>query len=385
MAGPVFARDRTTWTLYVQLSVFGYFLYGFGPSVSLLGHDNALSDGVAALHGTSFAIGAVAAGLTSAVVIRRLGRTRLQALALLLLVVGAFVYCLGVSLAATLTGALVTGCAGNLVVNVTAAALADHHGARATTAISEANGVSSTVGVLAPFSLGLATLLGLGWRVGLLLVVPLALITVVWSHRVRLGPAAPVVVDPDRGASANALPSAYWSAWWLFLLCAVVELSMTFWASEHLRLHTGMSQPVATMTITLMLVGIAAGRGVGAWLARRITEDRLLLGSISLNLAGFAAFWFASSPVVAGVGMALCGLGIAMQFPLTVSRAIARSGGKPDLALSRIAISEGIAAASGPFLLGLLAEHVSMHYAFLLVPALLLVAAVLVGLHHKRV
>jgi predicted MFS family arabinose efflux permease len=378
-----FIRDRRTWTLYGQLSAFAYFLYGFGPSVPLLGHDLALPDGVAALHGTTFAAGAIVAGLSNTSLARLLGRTRLQQVALLFLVAGACVYCVGRSLPTTLTGAFVAGYGGNVVVNMTAASLADHHGDNATKAISEANGISVGVGVLAPFSLGLAALLGLGWRVGLLVVVPFTLGVLLWSRQVRLVTVDRRSAPREPSTRCGRLPCGFGTAWWLFFLCTVVELCMTFWASQHLFEFNGLSRSAATMTVTLMLAGMAGGRLAGAHWTGIVSDDTLLVGSLVLNLAGFVLFWSVRQPLVAGIGIVLCGLGMAMQFPLTVSRAIARSGGRPDQAMAWIALGEGAAAALGPLVLGSLAERTGIHLAFLLVPALLLSAALIFLLQNK--
>ncbi len=59
-------HDGTTWLLYAQYSIFGYFLYAFTPSVTLLRDDEHVSDAVAGLHGTCYAVGVVVLGLLAA-------------------------------------------------------------------------------------------------------------------------------------------------------------------------------------------------------------------------------------------------------------------------------------------------------------------------------
>ena len=44
-------RDRLTWLVYLQLGCFGYFLYGFGPTVSLLRDEQGISRTLSGLHG----------------------------------------------------------------------------------------------------------------------------------------------------------------------------------------------------------------------------------------------------------------------------------------------------------------------------------------------
>ncbi|MGH8894974.1 MAG: MFS transporter, partial [Actinomycetes bacterium] len=60
MSGPRLERDRLTWVTYLQLGSYGYFLYGVGPSLSLLRDELDISRTVAGLHGTALAVGALA-------------------------------------------------------------------------------------------------------------------------------------------------------------------------------------------------------------------------------------------------------------------------------------------------------------------------------------
>ncbi|MFI5101518.1 MAG: hypothetical protein ACHQE5_13550, partial [Actinomycetes bacterium] len=63
-------RDRVTWMSYAFLAIFGYFLYGFGPSVPLLRDELGVSHAVGALHATAMALGAVVGGLAGERVVR---------------------------------------------------------------------------------------------------------------------------------------------------------------------------------------------------------------------------------------------------------------------------------------------------------------------------
>jgi MFS family permease len=68
-------RDRLTWLTYLQLGSYGYFLYGFGPSLSLLRDEQGTSRSVAGLHGTALAVGSLLAALVAARLVSRYGRT----------------------------------------------------------------------------------------------------------------------------------------------------------------------------------------------------------------------------------------------------------------------------------------------------------------------
>ena len=59
---PRLTRDRTTWLIYAQLGLWGFFLYGFGPVVPLLRDEQGTSAAVASLHSTAIAVGALLGG-----------------------------------------------------------------------------------------------------------------------------------------------------------------------------------------------------------------------------------------------------------------------------------------------------------------------------------
>lgn len=82
-------------------------------------------------------------------------------------------------------------------------------------------------------------------------------------------------------------------------------------------------------------------------------------------------------------GLVLCGLGIALQFPLGAALAVEMSGGRPDRGAGRVSFAAGLASGVAPFALGALADRTGTHTAFLLVPVLLVAAAgcVLASLH----
>ncbi|MEJ7665324.1 MAG: hypothetical protein WKG07_40275 [Hymenobacter sp.] len=93
-----------------------------------------------------------------------------------------------------------------------------------------------------------------------------------------------------------------------------------------------------------------------------------------MTATGFLVFW---STVLAGLallGLFVMGLGIAVQFPLSVARAITASAGRPDQATARLSIGAGLAIGLAPLLLGFLADQVGTRQAFLIVPVLLILA-----------
>ncbi|WP_406294555.1 MFS transporter [Embleya sp. NBC_00888] len=166
-----FTRDRATWLLYLHMAAFGYFLYCFGPSVTLLGDDLGVSNAVAALHSTAYAAAGVLIALLGDRPMRRFGRGRTLWAGCVLLSVGVLAYCAAGTPAVSLSAALLCGFGAFLVVNVAGTALADHHGPIAgPSALSEANGLAAGVGMAAPLLIGVLDSSGAGWRWAMILV-----------------------------------------------------------------------------------------------------------------------------------------------------------------------------------------------------------------------
>jgi predicted MFS family arabinose efflux permease len=368
-------RTRLTWLTYAQLGVYGFFLYGFGPSVPLQRDDLHVSSAVGGLYGTALATGAILGGLVFARVTARIGRAATLRVGLLGLSAGIAVYCLVPVLAATLAGALVCGLFGTFVVTGSIVVLSTTHGAAGPAAVTEANAVAVGIGLVTPLLLGAGESVGITWRPALLL--PAVAAVAIWfvstreKRRLEAGPApAPAAPDPP-----GRLPTAYWLVWGTVLCCIAVEFCLTFWAADGLRDRTGASPAAATAGVTAVVGGMFLGRLGGGRIALRYAPSTLLLVSVAVAAAGFVAFWTSTTPVPALAGLVAVGVGISVQYPLGTALAVAASGGRPDRAAGALSIAAGLASGVAPFALGAMADRIGTHTAFLLVPALLAAAA----------
>jgi predicted MFS family arabinose efflux permease len=374
-------RTRLTWLVYCQLALWAYFLYGFGPSVNLLRDDLGVSRAVGALHGTALAVGAVLAGLSGRWLVGRFGRGPLLWGGVVGMCLGIVGYCGAHVLALTLLAALVCGTCGAVIVNTANAALMEGHGTRGPAALSEANALAAVVGACAPLIIGGCVLVGLGWRAGLLLTLVLAVGVAVAFRGVKLP--APHPVDPaDHPGGAHTLPRAYWLTWGVLVCTIGVEFCLSLWATDLLGSRDDLSPGVATAIWSGLLVGVGVSRFVGSRLTAHYSVDAVLTVALLVLLSGFGVFWLTSTPWVACAGLVVAGLGLGVQYPLTISRAIAASNGRSDLAAARASLGSGLAVAAGPFVLAVLADRYGTHGAFLLVP--LLVGAALLMLTLSR-
>ena len=375
-------HDHATLVTYAQLGIYGWFLYGFGPSVPLLRDERGLSSSVAALHGTLFAIGTITIGLLGPRLSIRLGRGGSLRLASAFLAVGLAVYSSGLPLAITLVGALLCGLGGGLILVFCSAHLSAHQGpAAAPASLAEANSLAAVCGLLAPLAVGIGVAIGWGWRPGLLV----AAVASIILEFVR-GPRRAFDDEPDEVKSTvktrhrNPLPREYWWALATITCLVAVEFSLVFWSSDLLRTRGGLGEGASAASLTAVVAGMALGRGGGSVLARRVDPERLLIAAIAVALGGFAVVWISTSAAVILAGLFITGLGVGLHWPLGMARAARASDHQSDRAASGAAVAAGLASGLAPFILGALADQAGIHRGFLVVPVFLLSAMAIVML-----
>jgi predicted MFS family arabinose efflux permease len=305
--------------------------------------------------------------------VARVGRTAVMWTGLAGLCAGIVVYTASTALPATLLGVFVGAFGGSFVVVSSAPVLSDHHGDSGPSAISEANAVAAGVGMVAPLVVGASVGLGLGWRPAMLLLLPVVLALAVVGRSVR----APRPPASGHGVAAvGRLPRRYWVSWAVVTAGIAVEFCLVLWTADVLRERVGLSPGPAAAGLTALVAGMCAGRLAGGRLALRWHVDPLLYGAIIITATGFTALWLTGHAGVALPALLVCGLGVALFYPLGIARAIDASEGRPDRASARAGLGAALASGAAPFALGALADQVGLHLALLVVPVLLLVAAV---------
>jgi fucose permease len=365
-------RDSRTVLTYAQLGIYGYFLYGFGPALTLLRHEQDFSRTVAGLHGTALACGALLSALCVAPLAIRFGRTAMIWFGLVVLCAGVATFTSFTAVPVTLLAAVLCSFGGSFVVTCSSTVLSAVHLGGGAAAITEANAVAASVGAVAPLVVGAADGIGAGWRPAVLLVVPAVGVLALLGRRAAR---VPRPTAPARTGRAGRLSGHYWVSWVVVTAGIGVEFCLSLWAADLLHERTTLSRAAAAASVTALVAGMAVGRLFGGSLALRVPVDRLMYAAIGVNAVGFALFWSATDSVLAVTGLLVSGLGVALYFPLGLSRVIAASDGRPDQATARVGIGAALASGGGPFALGALADAAGIRVAMLIVPVLLLVAA----------
>ena len=377
-AVPRLHRDPLTLALYGAFAAWGWFVFGFGPTVVLLREEQDTSRGVAGLHGTAMAIGSGVAGVLAVTLARRFGRRRVVTAGLLVLVAGVSLVVSGGGLPVTLTGALVSGLGGLMAINAAGPALADHHGERATAALTEGNAVCTALGVLSPVALGALAATALGWRAATLVTLPLVALALLTLRRLPQEPALGRPAPPHPGPR-RPLGRRFWLLWGVIVCGVAAEYATTFWAGDLLGSRLGVSAGAATAAVGAFVLGMTVGRAFAARLALVLPGGALLAGALAVAALGWAVLWTASAPPVFVAGLAVCGLGVSLLFPLTLAMLMDASGGRADSAAALGSVGSSVASGVAPFALGALGDLVGPHRGFLLLPALFAVALALLA------
>ncbi len=369
-----FRRDRFTWLAYLMLGFYAYLEAALGPLMPFLRSELGLSYTVGSLHFSAFALGTILGGLAGERVLRRWGRSLAFWGGAAGMAAGAVLLALGHLAALTIAGAFLMGALGALLLVTIQATLADHHGERRATALTEANILASVGATLVPLFIGGFQNAGLGWRAALYLMVPALLLFVLFFRRV----AFPGATQPANtsASSTRPLPLAFWAYWLVVVLCVSVEWCIVFWGANFLESVVGLQKVLASTLMSLFFLAELTGRIGASWLTRSMRSTRLLLGALGITILGFPLFWLAPLAPLNVIGLFLAGLGIANLFPLTLSVAVGIDPAQSNAASARISFGVGIALLVAPLALGWAADQIGILHAYSLVAVLLTLALV---------
>ena len=154
------------------------------------------------------------------------------------------------------------------------------------------------------------------------------------------------------------------------MLGIAVEYCIIYWGADFVEKVLGFSKNTATQSVSLFMAGMIVGRFFGSRLLERVSPMKLLTGSISLAIVGFALFWSGITPLLGLVGLTLIGLGGANFYPVIVSLAIASAGELKAKASARATLATGTAILFLPLVLGIVSDRLGIRLAYSIVALL---------------
>lgn len=373
-----FTRDRLTWLSYAMLAYFSYLQASPGSLLPFIRTELHLDYEMTAWHFSAFGVGMLLAGLVADQLTQRLGRTRVFWGGAIGMALGSLSVIMGDRPWITLTGILVMGILGTLLLISIQSVLADRHGERQGMALAEANIGASFGAGFSAFCVGGFARTILGWRGALILPVLALIVLYVYGGRENLilKPQRTGMITPvtRQKTTRGRLPFIFWVNWLIVVLVVSSEWCMTFWAASFLQSKLHIDAGSAATLLALYLLTTIAGRFIGSWLMRLATGPLLLFFALGTALSGFLLFWLAAAPLFVVAGLLVTGVGIANLWPQAITRAFAAAPQQSDQASARVSFAAGLAICAAPLLVGTLANMTNLATAYATVPCLLITA-----------
>jgi fucose permease len=372
-----YRRDTPTRVAFAGLFGFGVVFALLGPLLPYLRQTEHISYLVGALHQVGYALGGMTAGLLA---------TRSSAPRQRTIVIGL----IGSALAGLLLGygrilPITIGAAflGNVFATAALirlwALVADLHRGHRAVAMTEGEVTVSLAGVVTPAVVSGCASTVLGWRFSVVVafVVVMACAAAVGVTRL---PDAQRPPEPEPRARPDAGPRGGGPTQWrsLTTIFAIValEFALSFWAASYLHDDVGIARDTSVALVSALYAANLMGRLVASRLVRRVPTAVLLRLSLATGLLGLPFLLGAGNLAVAIAGLAVTGMGIGGTFPLASSLHLAASHRTPDQALGQILTVAGVAQIVGPLAAGALAQVSDLRVGLLVLPALVLLAAV---------
>lgn len=384
---PPFMRDRLTWLAYAMLAYIGFSQSILGPLMPYLRSELDLNFTLGGFLPAVLATGLIISGLTSDWLVRQ--RTRRAVFWSGAILLGICVILLGLShhFELALIAVLGMGFGSSLTQVMIQALLSDRHAERRAIALTEANVAASLSTTLTPLVIGALQTTGIGWRgIPAFVVLFLALLALIFARQPIPERAAGQIQAPETN---GRLPLPFWLYWIVLFFVVAVEMALVVWATDFLDSVAGLSRTDAVLAFSAFPAAMLIGRIAGSRLTRGWSSLTLLMIALGITLVGFPLFWLARWPALNILGLFLTGLGIANQYPLTLSIAIGLAADQSNKASARVSMGVGVALLTSPLLLGWLADRLSLQSAYGLVVVLMIVACVIVinsrGLSEHRV
>jgi MFS family permease len=367
-------RDALTLLCYGAIGTFGFLTNGLGPVLPFLQVELSAGRGQIGTFSLFLAFGLLTIGLLGHRLVGLVGRRAAFWAGVIAVSGGALVLSATSSLFVVGAGVALVGVGGAMLVLLVPAILADRHGHLATRAIVESTGVASASAILAPLLISLSVAVGLGWRLGYVAFPVAASVTLAFvGWRVQFQGQHLVPATEAASAKAGHPGGTYRRRWFDVIIVVSVEMCMVFWSVDYLVSVLKVGTATAAALFSLFLIGMAVGRLAGGQLAGLRS---LFLSALMVSAAGFAIFWLAWLPGLAAAGLLVTGLGVALLYPLSISRALAAWPTDPNRASARGALAVGLAFGIAPFALALIADRMGLRPAFLVVPLLLAIVIV---------
>jgi fucose permease len=186
---------------------------------------------------------------------------------------------------------------------------------------------------------------------------------------------APVSVAPNAAAGASAYDRRHVRRLVLALgvlgICGLVgEGAAGDWSAVYLKDNLGTSAGFASLGFAAFSVTMTLGRGVGDGLVHRFGVVAVIRLCGLLATAGLALALATAVPVLAIAGFTVFGAGLSVVVPQVFAAGGRADPLRPGSGLARVVGLGYVGMAAGPAIIGLVADKIGLHLAFLIPVAL---------------
>lgn len=379
-----FVRTPFVWALYLILGLFSFMLSMIGPMVPYLQAEFGISYTIAGLHQSIFAFGMVGMGFFARSVIKKTGITASIWGGMAIMLIGLLIMVLAPVTAVTLSGVLIMSLGGTVSLSATQTAFANFPSAHRGKVIMEANVMASALTMLVPVVLFLGSMTFFGWRIVFLTM--FLSITISASFGFGATKKYQGTRNEKEDVGGGTLGAGYWRMWIVVFLGVTVEWSISFWCMTYLLGLPGNSMALATAGTVLLGFSAVSGRFISSRINHKFSDRNLMLMVMALVLIGFPLYWLRATTILTFLGLALCGLGSSVFYPLGLSMSFHHAPGNAAKASSLMPVASGGAIGLAPFLLGSIADRFNMQIALWYVPfgiILMLIVIVIDSKLHK--
>ena len=370
-------RDRVFWNISLQTAFVASFIGGFGPAQSLLQKNQGTSLTVAGLHGTALGIASILAGVINSRIAHKYGRDRAAWIGIAIFMTGAVMLVLSSPVWATIPAVLIAGTGVSITINTMVTIISHHYGTqKAKVAMAQSNAISAAGSILGTTFVSVIAIIFAGgsqWKFGLLFSFPFIIALYLYNRNLH-GEHIP----DESGRQRGKLSRAWWIAWVGIVASICVEFCTSFWAAALIKDRAGSTAAVGTACVIAFGTGLASGRWYGGIILKKFSLDQQLYVLLGTTFVGFMTFWLSHNLVLSIAALFVIGLGLSMTFPLTTLRLIVLSDKRPDLSQGITSNGAGLAIAMGPFLLAAIADRIGISQAYLMVPVLIAIAAIVI-------
>ncbi len=376
-----FTRTRITWLAYSMLAYIGFSQAILGPLMPFLRSELNLNYTQGGFFSAAIACGLIFTGLFAGWLAHHISRQVLFWGGGAVLAIGITALGMSHQFELALLAVLGMGIGGSLAQVMVQAILSDQHGEQRAIALTEANVAASLSGTLTPLVLSGLQRVGMDWR-AISIITILALAVLALSFRRDSIPNSAVSIIATSGKEGG-LPFAFWLYWIVLFFMVATEMSLAVWSTDFFISVVGLTRTDAVLAFGVFPAAMLTGRFAGSRLTRSWSSLPLLYATLGLTLIGLPLFWLARTPALNILGLFITGLGIANQYPLTMSIAVGIAGEKTNQASARVTLAVGTALLTAPLVLGRLADSMGLQRAFGMVIVLMTTAVIVVIVNNR--